>query len=334
MISFVSTKVKSVQIKSNLNGILFTAAITAIVLIVAPYISFLNAIIIGFIVGLIVGNLFNMPTSFKSGIKFTSSKFLELSILFLAFGVNYTNIAELGWQRFIIILIVVASVLLVTLYLSKKLKCPSSVGWLVGFGTAICGSSAIAALAPSVKKNPEDVGVAMAVVNLFGSLGMIMIPLVVIPLGLEKFDVSMLIGGSLHSVGNVAGAGYGMDQEIGNMAVTVKLARVALLSPALIFFNLMLNTNKSKHWTGHLKLPWYLWGFILITVLVSMVNVPAEIINWLEFIGKIILTVAMVAIGLSVSFKDLIKSGKKGLLFGAIIFAIHLIILSTFIFIF
>lgn len=304
------------------------------VILIAPYIPFVNGIILGFFAGLLVGNIYNIPLTIKPGVKFTSSKFLELSILFLAFGVNYTNIAELGWQRFIIILIIVASVLLATLYLSKKIKCPSSVGWLVGFGTAICGSSAIAALAPSVKKQPEDVGVAMAVVNLFGSLGMIIIPLVIIPLGLNTIDTSMLLGGSLHSVGNVAGAGYGIDQEVGNMAVTVKLARVALLSPALIFFNFMLNTNKSKRWTDHLKLPWYLWGFILITVLVSYINIPQDIIKGLEYVGKIILTVAMVGIGLSVSFKDLIKSGKKGLLFGLIIFAVHLIILSTFIYIF
>jgi uncharacterized integral membrane protein (TIGR00698 family) len=322
------------QMKSNIYGIVFTAVLTAAVLLIAPYIPYVNGIILGFIVGIIIGNVFKIPLSIKPGVQFTSSKFLELSILFLAFGVNYTNIVALGWERFLIIVVVVALVLMATLFLSKKLNCPSSVGWLVGFGTAICGSSAIAALAPSVKKNPEDVGVAMAVVNLFGSIGMIVIPLIVIPLGLEKLDISMLLGGSLHSVGNVAGAGYGMEKEIGNMAVTVKLARVALLSPALIFFNFMINNNKTKHWIHHLKLPWYLWGFISITILVSAINIPADLIKNMEGVGKIILTVAMLAIGLSVSFKDLIKSGKKGLVFGAIIFAVHLVILSALIFAF
>lgn len=322
------------QMNSNIYGIAFTALLTVGVLLIAPHIPYINGIILGFIVGIIIGNAFKIPPTIKPGIQFSSAKFLELSILFLAFGVNYTNIVSLGWERFLIIVIVVVIILMTTLFLAKKLNCPSSVAWLIGFGTAICGSSAIAALAPSIKKNPEDVGVAMAVVNLFGSIGMIAIPLIVIPLALEKIDISMLIGGSLHSVGNVAGAGYGMEKEIGNMAVTVKLARVALLSPALIFFNLMINSNKSKHWTHHLKLPWYLWSFILITILVSVIEIPTEIINSLEAVGKIILTVAMLAIGLSVSFKDLIKSGKKGLLFGALIFAVHLIILSVLIFVF
>lgn len=322
------------EFKSKIYGILFTAVLTVVVILLAPYIPYVNGIILGFIVGIIIGNVFKMPELIKPGVKFTSSKFLELSILFLAFGVNYTNIVALGWERFLIIVVVVVLVLLATLFLSKKLNCPSSVGWLVGFGTAICGSSAIAALAPSVKKNPEDVGVAMAVVNLFGSVGMIAIPLIVIPMGLEKLDVSMLLGGSLHSVGNVAGAGYGMEKEIGNMAVTVKLARVALLSPALIFFNFMVSDNKTKHWSQHLKLPWYLWGFILITILVSVVNIPTDLISSMESVGKVILTIAMLAIGLSVSFKDLIQSGKKGLVFGALIFAVHLIILSSLIFVF
>lgn len=322
------------QLKSKIYGMVFTAVLTVVVILLAPFIPYANGIILGFIVGIIIGNIFKIPDLIKPGVKFTSSKFLELSILFLAFGVNYTNIVALGWERFLIIVVVVVLVLLATFFLSKKLKCPSSVGWLVGFGTAICGSSAIAALAPSVKKNPEDVGVSMAVVNLFGSVGMIAIPLIVIPMGLEKLDVSMLLGGSLHSVGNVAGAGYGMEKEIGNMAVTVKLARVALLSPVLIFFNFMVSDNKTKHWSQHLRLPWYLWGFILITILVSVVNIPKDLISSMESVGKVILTIAMLAIGLSVSFKDLIQSGKKGLVFGALIFAIHLIILSSLIFIF
>jgi uncharacterized integral membrane protein (TIGR00698 family) len=246
----------------------------------------------------------------------------------LAFGINYSSIAKLGVQSFSVVIITVLLMLLLTYFLSKALNCPGTTGWLVGFGTTICGSSAIAALAPSVSKNKDDIGIAMASVNLYGSLGMILLPFV---LKFFQFDASssgILIGASLHSVGNVAGAGYGMSDEVGEISITIKLARVALLSPALIFFNYLVNRNNVKNWRDHFKLPWYLWAFIGITVLTSLVEMPKELLNVMKISGNIVLTIALAAIGLKISFAKLFTTGRQGLVFGAITFALELLIIA------
>jgi uncharacterized integral membrane protein (TIGR00698 family) len=204
---------------------------------------------------------------------------------------------------------------------------------LVGFGTAICGSSAIAALAPRVAKNKEDVGIAMAVVNLFGSVGMVVLPLVLVELDLDTRQMGLLIGGTLHSVGNVVGAGYAIDNAAGEAATTIKLARVAMLSPALILFNYLVNRDEARGWREHIRLPWYLWGFIGITVLTSLVTFPQPLLETMEMAGKLALTIALAAIGLKVSFRDLFLSGRKGLGFGLIVFAIQValvVLLSVF----
>jgi len=277
----------------------------------------LNSILMALLAGMVVGNILKIPENFQSGISFTSSKLLELSILFLAFSINYTHIAKIGAMSFSIIAIMIVLVLLFTYYLSNKVKCPGTTGWLVGFGTAICGSSAIAALSPSITKNKDDVGIAMAVVNLFGSIGMIVMPLVLVKMNLSTTQMGLLLGGTLHSVGNVAGSGY-----------TIRLARVALLSPALIFFNYLVNKDNVKNWKEHFRLPWYLWSFIGITILTSFIHFPDTFLGMMDTAGKIILTIAMAAIGLKVSFKKLYQSGRKGILFGLIVFVVEILIVG------
>jgi uncharacterized integral membrane protein (TIGR00698 family) len=317
------------QILTEYRGIFLSSVIGTLALIIGQFTpSALNSVIIALLMGIIIGNLVALPDRISSGVTFTSSKLLELSIIFLAFSINYNHIAALGAESFIVVALVLFAIVLLSFFLAKKFKCPGSTGWLVGFGTAICGSSAIAALSPSVTKDKEDVAIAMAVVNLFGTLGMIALPILLVRFGLDITASGLLIGGSLHSVGNVAGAGYAMSPEVGEAALTIKLARVALLTPGLILFNYLANRETVSSWKEHFRLPWYLIGFILITVLVSVVSIPPVFSDAMDEIGKIVLTIAMAAIGLKVGFKSLIRSGKKGLVFGLVIFAIQLSLLS------
>ncbi|MCC6703021.1 MAG: putative sulfate exporter family transporter [Fluviicola sp.] len=313
-------------------GIILAGIVGLVSLILANYTpSAINSVIIALTFGIAIGNTIQLPANIASGVSFTSSKLLELSILFLAFSINYTHIAELGAVSFIGIAVVLFSVLILTVFLAKRFKCPGSTGWLVGFGTAICGSSAIAALAPSVSKDKEDVAISMAVVNLYGTIGMILLPMILMRLPIDTNQIGFMVGGSLHSVGNVAGAGFTIGNEAGEAAITIKLARVALLSPGLIFINYLINRKSAKSWKDHFKLPWYLIGFILITLIGTFVHFPEQFTNGMETGGKIILTIAMAAIGMKVSFKKLLQSGKKGLGLGLILFIIQLGLLAAFI---
>lgn len=310
------------------NGLLFTTIIATLALVIAHYFTFLNSILMGLLLGMVIGNLFSIRSDFQPGISFVSTKGLEFSILFLAFGINYTHMGKLGWESFLIVGVAVFMIVLITVFLAKKMNCPGSVGWLVGFGTAICGSSAIAALAPSISKNKEDVGVAMAVVNLYGVLGMLFLPLLITAFSFSTLESSLLLGGTLHSVGNVAGAAFGLTPEIGEQALTIKLARVALLSPGLIFFNYLTQRNTGKNWKQYFQLPWYLWGFVLITLFVSVVELPQPSLDFASSAGRILLTFAMAAIGLKVSFASLIQSGKRGLVFGLLLFILQMLLIG------
>ena len=239
--------------KNLISGIFFTCLIAAFAWTISALFPFLNSILVGLLLGIVIGNFFKLPSQLSPGISLTSTKVLEFSILFLAFGINYSYMGKIGWESFMLVGIVVFLVLIFSVFLSKKMNCPSTVGWMVGFGTAICGSSAIAALAPSLKNNKEETGIALAVVNLFGTLGMLFLPVLIGLFSLSTTEISLLLGGTLHSVGNVAGAAFTVSDAVGEQAITIKLARVALLSPGLIFFNFLTrDKNTTKNWKSYL----------------------------------------------------------------------------------
>jgi len=313
-------------------GVLLSLAIAVSAIVLSNVLGF-NAILLALVIGIVLGNAITLPEYFDSGIKTASGRFLEIAIILMAFSIDYGSFLKLGWETILIVVVTMAAVLLMTIWLGKKMNCPSNAGLLVGFGTAICGSSAIAALAPSVSEDKSDIGISMAVVNLYGLIGMLLIPLITQG-WLTDVENSILLGASLHSVGNVAGAGFAMSESIGEMAVTVKLGRVALLTPALLIFS-HFTAKKSKSQTKKkLNLPWYLIAFILISIIVSIFPFPEEILNFSKKGSNFLLATAMAAIGLKVSFKTLLNSGKKGLVFGAILFAAQLAVIAGLMWIF
>jgi uncharacterized integral membrane protein (TIGR00698 family) len=268
----------------------------------------------------------NKVPQLDAGISLSSAKMLEWSVVLLAFSIDYKAIGAIGATDFAVIIIVVLVVLVATYYLSKVFSCPGKTGWLVGFGTAICGSSAIAALAPKIKANKEDVAISLASVNLLGSLAMVLLPFVFEFYPLLEKEMAFLIGASLHSVGNVAGAGFSVSEEVGQLALIYKMARVALLSPALLFM-VWLDSRKSNEQKFRFQLPWYLIVFIAVSIVVSFFPLPSFLLKGSETIGKIILTIAMAAIGLKVDVFRLLRAGQRGLVFALVIFVLQISLL-------
>ncbi|MCB9257157.1 MAG: putative sulfate exporter family transporter [Chitinophagales bacterium] len=312
-------------IRENFYGLMVSLILGLVAHFLAPLIPNINGVILAFLLAVVLGNFIKLPDGAKEGVNFSSSKLLEIAIIFLAFSINFKSIANLGWQKFTFLILMVFLVLSATIVLAKLFKTKDSTAWLVGFGTAICGSSAIAAVAPVISKNKEDAGIAIAVVNLLGSLGMIVLPFALAFFVLEDSKIGFILGASLQSVGNVAGAGYGLGQEIGDAAITVKLARVALLSPAVILFSFFINRGEGAKEGEKISfsLPYYLWLFIAITIANSLLNLPSEFLDFAKELGNILLTISMAAIGLKVSFKSLWQSGKMAIGFGLIIFAVQ-----------
>lgn len=291
-----------------------------------PKLLGMNSVIVALLAGLIWGNSSRIPQKFLPGIGFSASAMLELSIIFLGFEISIGQISELGGGTFGALLLVIFFMLLISIWLSKRLKCPGSTGLLIGFGTAICGSSAIAAVAPRISENKADAGIAVAVINLLGALGMLLFPLLLESIQGMAVEKGFFIGATLHAVGNVAGAGFALGDEAGSFALTVKLARVAMLSPAVILFSLMLNRKEGGNWTEHFKLPLYLWLFVAITLSTVFLSYDSQFLGTMKYAGKWLLSAAMFAIGTKLSLRTLYLDGKAALGFGMLIFVAQILL--------
>jgi len=313
--------------KVQLPGILLAAGLGLAAIFLSGFTpSFLNSYLLALLVGMFLAPQIAKSPLFDAGITLSSAKMLEWSVVLLAFTMDYKAIGAIGATDFISIALVVLFTLVATYYLSKVLSCPGKTGWLIGFGTAICGSSAIAALAPKIKANKEDVAISLASVNLLGSFGMILLPLLFEFFPIAEKQMAFFIGASLHSVGNVAGAGFSVSEDVGQLALVYKMARVALLSPALLFM-VWLDARKTEEGRLKFQLPWYLIAFLVISVFVSFIPLPKAAIQVSDLIGKMILTIAMAAIGLKVDVFRLVKAGQRGLVFAMLVFVLQMSLL-------
>lgn len=312
---------------SYIKGIILSVAIGIIALFLSSLAPIISSMLIGLLLGIAIGNLIRLPEAYNKGIQYTSGKMLEFSLLFLAIGINFTHIAQIGASSFLWLSLSIIIVLAVSLIYTKRFAQNNSGTFLVGFGTAICGSSAIAAISPSITNEKKDVAISLAVVNIIGTIGMLVLPALLTYCDFSFLRSGFIIGGSLHSVANVAGAGFAVDDETARIAITIKLARVAMLSPAMILYSYFIRKDSVNNWKDHFKLPWYVWAFVGISIIASFIQIPADYIKQSETIGKIILTIAMAAIGLKVSFKTLVQSGKQAMLFGITLFIFFLLLL-------
>lgn len=313
----------------NLIRFLPTLAVGALALVLSSYfIPAVNSIVLALALGIVFTNFIPKSDLIDSGADVLGKRFLELAILFLAFGIDYGNILALGWNTFTIIIILMAIMVFLTIILSRLVRFNREEAWLIGFGTSICGSTAIAALAPMISAKKNDVASSMTIINVLGAIAMIGVPYLLLEWDDVQGQSGLILGGTLHSVGNVVGSAFIISDEVGEVALTVKMARIALLSPALIFFGLFQQRGQSGQ-KASFKLPWYLVAFVLISMLVSLVTLPDFMLNSAHFSGKLFLTMAMAAIGLQVDFKEMLRTGWRSLLFGLLMFLIQFGILIT-----
>lgn len=315
---------KMATITKSIPGLLLVLLLTSLAILISPSIPRMNEVLLGLLLGVVLGNMNGQPDIIQPGIRLVSKEVLNIAIIFLGFGISFQHMAALGSGTLLILILTILIILVLTWSLANLFGCKTTTGWLVGFGTAICGSSAIAALSASITKEKEDVGIALAVVNLMGLFGMLALPTMLAMWPQPDPLSATLIGGSLHAVGNVAGAGYALSDSIGDLALTVKLGRVALLVPGLVFFNFL--ANRTGSWRDQLTLPYYLWGFLMAVTLVSLIPLPDYVLNILQETGKMLLTMAMVGIGLGMRFQQLYRTGRVALGFGLIIFILQLLV--------
>jgi len=248
------------------------------------------------------------------GIQFASSFVLRTGVALLGLRVTFSQVQALGWGTVLLVVGSVAVTILVGVALARALRLGSAFGTLTGGAVAICGASAalaIASILPRHENAERDASFTVIGVTALSTLAMILYPIVVGVLSLDHHDAGLFLGGTIHDVAQVVGAGYSVSPETGDIATIVKLLRVAMLLPACLVIGVALHVRGSQSAHAAPVLPWFAVAFAALVVVNSFGWIPAPAIEAGSTFSRMCLVTAIAAIGMKTSLKSLVDMGFK-----------------------
>jgi uncharacterized integral membrane protein (TIGR00698 family) len=253
------------------------------------------------------------------GIEFVSKKVLQAAIVLLGFGLNLSIIAATGLQSLLVIAIAILVGLLAAFLLKKVFRLPNKLATLIGVGSAICGGSAIAATAPIIEADENEVATAISVVVFFNVLAVFLFPILGQSLGMDAHQFGVFAGAAINDTSSVTAAASLWDSRhhLGtttlDIAVTVKLIRTLAIIPISIVLSLFAKGKRRRA-----SVPSFILLFIAAALIATFANLPPIMVNSLRTASRFMIVMAMAAIGLKTNIGNLIKTASKPLLLGGI----------------
>ncbi|WP_371366890.1 YeiH family protein [Pseudomonas sp. QL9] len=254
----------------------------------------------------------------KTGIEFTAREVLRLGVALLGIRITLGQIAALGWQPVVMVIVLVVVTILVSIAAARAMGFNSLFGLLSGGATAICGASAALALAaalPAHEKKEKATLFTVLGVSALSTLAMILYPMIAHALGLSPLHAGMFLGGTIHDVAQVVGAGYGMGRETGDVATVVKLMRVAMLLPVILCAAMITRAQGVEPGTKRPPLlPWFAVGFVILAALNSTGVIPEVVQQTGGKLSQWCLVIAIAALGMKTQLRELAAVGIKPIL--------------------
>lgn len=297
-----------------IGGIAFTflIALLGYLLAMVPGFDRVGQLACAIIIAVLYRQFFGYPEAIRSGIAFSSKRLLRAAIILYGLKLNIDTVLSDGLGLLVRDAGVIIFAIFATIWLAKLFKADKNISLLLGIGTGVCGAAAIAAVAPIVKAKDEDTAIGVGIIALMGTIFAIVYTILRPVLPLDAIQYGVWSGSSLHEVAHVALAAAPAGDEGLAIALLAKLGRVFLLVPlCFIFIAIMKRKNKNGEAADtHIEFPWFLVGFIILSVLGSYVfghSIPVSdsVMNGVFTLTTWILTAAMVGLGLNVSLKDL-----------------------------
>jgi uncharacterized integral membrane protein (TIGR00698 family) len=252
-----------------------------------------------------------------AGIEFCSRTILRIGVGLLGVRITAAEIAGLGIGPILTILAGVATTILVGTLLAQRMRLGTLFGILSGGAVAICGASAALAIStalPDHRDKERDTILVVVAVTTLSTIAMVIYPLLVASLGLDHVHAGIFLGGTIHDVAQVVGAGYMISQQTGDIATYIKLLRVATLIPVVLTISVILVRSAAGGPSRAGKrpaLPLFLIGFAALVVLNSVLTLPPAAISLVTDISSWCLVTAIAALGMKTSFRSLVEVGWR-----------------------
>jgi len=260
-----------------------------------------------------------------SGIAFSARSLLRLGVALLGVRISAGMVAALGWHLVALVVGAVVATIVLGLLVARFFGHKWRFALLTSGSVAICGASAamaIAAILPKDERSEERLLFTVMGVTIMSTMAMILYPPIVDYLALSDQMAGVFLGGTIHDVAQVAGAGFSVSQEAGDTAVMVKLIRVAMLAPVVLVASVMIRTYATLP-EGSEKppiLPGFVIGFLVLATLNSFGMIPTALVDLISQVSRYLLLIAVAAVGMKTNLTQIMNVGGK---------AIALIIVET-----
>ena len=278
------------------------------------------ALILGFIFASIFENPYSKES--KKGINYS----LKIAVVGLGFGMELFETIKTSKEGFTLTFISIVLTISLGMILIKLMKIDRKLGHLISSGTAICGGSAIAAVSPVIKADAKTISIALGVVFFLNSVALFIFPSIGHFFQMTQNQFGLWSAIAIHDTSSVVGAALQYGDEALKTATTVKLSRTLWIIPLSIFSMLIFKVKGEK-----IKIPYFIFIFIAVIILNSLVPFPKFISENMVLIAKRLMVVTLFLVGTTISYKDLKSIGIKPILFAIILWVIISIFSLTYI---
>ena len=290
-----------------------------------------SSLTLGIVLGIIVGNsvFSRIATHTDVGVNYAKSTLLKAGIILFGFRITFAQVAGVGWSGLLTDIVMLSGTFIFAIQLGKRVfKLDEQTTILIGAGSSICGAAAVMATESVIKAQAHKVSVAVATVVVFGTLSMFTYPLLFEYMGMTEHAYGIFIGSTIHEVAQVVAAGSAVSENATDTAVIEKMLRVMMLAPFLLCLSYWQNkknlkvgsiANSEGNKSG-ITIPWFAVLFIATSGVHSLSILPQATTSAIVWLDNILLTIAMVALGLRTHIGAIRQAGIKPLLLALCLF--------------
>lgn len=309
-------------------GLLLLGAIALLATFLSTFLPpYLGSLFVAILLGLLIANLFRpSPTYFQAGVKLGLKKILKIAIILLGAGITFQEILAVGGRGLFVIITLILFVFLTTFLLGRLFRISLTRLLLIAVGVSICGNTAIAATAPLVEAEEDEIAMAVGIVTLFGVLSVLIYPFVGHFLELSDQIFGVWAGTAINDTSQVVAAGFIYSDEAGRVATTIKLTRNVMIVPVVLAVGYLYARSQEQQSEQPLSIrsifPTFVLGFLALAALNSIGLFSDSLSAFLVDLSKFLILLALSGIGLSVDLRRLLKIGSRPFLVGFLVEAL------------
>jgi uncharacterized integral membrane protein (TIGR00698 family) len=298
-----------------LPGAALALGIAALARLASAALPLVPDVVIALVAGIVLNNVVRLPAVFAPGIAWTLKIVLRVAIIAFGAGLSVQAIVGTGGATLVLVVAIVATSFALGLALARIFKLSGVVGTLIGAGTAICGGSAILALAPILKAKDEETAYALTTIFAFNVIALLAYPPIGHALALSATAFGSWTGTAINDTSVVVATGYLYSHAAGNVATIVKLTRTVLLVPLAVGIGISMSRGASLG-TAARTMPWFILGFVAMAACNSAGAFSPAVAHAITTLAGFLIVMVLAAVGCNVDIAKMRRMGAKPMLAG------------------